>query len=109
MIGKALPSFLALVDGGKGVDISQVTRSSQVPAIPCADEPPATFAAVWRQRLTYLAMSLFVGWHTLAIFVSPTPTASGMVQSLRSLVQPYISFFRLDNQWSFFAPNVGRQ
>jgi hypothetical protein len=54
-------------------------------------------------------MSLFVVWHTLAILVAPTPTGSGMVQSLRAVVQPYISFFRLDNQWSFFAPKVGRQ
>src|SRR5205814_5748629 len=54
-------------------------------------------------------MSLFVAWHTLAIVIAPTPTGSGLVQSLRWLVQPYIAFFRLDNQWSFFAPKVGRQ
>ena len=91
------------------MDNLQATAKSQVSAHQHADEPPATFAGGWRQRVTYLAMSLFVGWHTLAIIIAPTPTGSEIVQSLRSLVQPYIYFFRLDNQWSFFAPKVGRQ
>jgi len=30
-----------------------------------------------------------------------------LVQSLRTVFQPYLSFFRLDNLWDFFAPNVG--
>jgi hypothetical protein len=61
----------------------------------------------WRDRLIYLGMSLLVGWHTLAIIVAPAPDGSATVQALRRLVQPYISVFRLDTTWNFFAP-VGR-
>ena len=62
----------------------------------------------WRERLTYLAMSLVVGWHSFAIIVAPAPNDSAMLQSFRFLVQPYLSLFRLDNHWNFFAPSVGR-
>jgi hypothetical protein len=61
----------------------------------------------WRKRLTMLAMSLVVGWHSLAMLVAPAPNDSTMVQSLRSVLQPYISLFRLDTGWGFFAP-VGK-
>jgi hypothetical protein len=61
----------------------------------------------WRDRLLYAAMSLVVGWHSLAIIVAPTPDGSAIVQRLRALVQPYLSLFRLDNQWNFFVP-VGK-
>lgn len=61
----------------------------------------------WRDRLTYLAMSLVVGWHSFAMVVGPAPGNSTLVQSLRPLVQPYISLFRLDTSWNFFAP-VGK-
>jgi hypothetical protein len=61
----------------------------------------------WRARLTYLAISLVVGWHSFAIIVAPTPGGSTMVQTFRYLVQPYLSLFRLDNQWNFFVP-VGK-
>jgi hypothetical protein len=62
---------------------------------------------LWRDRLTYLAMSLVVGWHSLAMVVAPAPDSSAMMQSLRLLVQPYLSLFRLDTPWNFFAP-VGK-
>ncbi len=61
----------------------------------------------WRDRLTYLAMSLVVGWHSLAMVVAPAPDSSAMVQSVRPLLQPYLSLFRLDTPWNFFAP-VGK-
>jgi hypothetical protein len=61
----------------------------------------------WRERLTYAAMSVFVVWHTLAMVIAPAPDNSLTVQSLRSVFQPYLSLFRLDNLWDFFAPNVG--
>ena len=61
----------------------------------------------WRDRLTYLAMSLVVAWHSFAMVVGPAPGNSTLVQSLRPLVQPYISLFRLDTSWNFFAP-VGK-
>jgi hypothetical protein len=61
---------------------------------------------MWRQRLTYIAMSVFVAWQTLVIVVAPAPD-SHVSQSLRILLQPYLTLLRLDSQWDFFAPNVG--
>ena len=61
----------------------------------------------WRRRLTYLIMSLVVGWHSIAVMVAPAPDSSATVQTLRFLVQPYLSLFRLDNKWNFFVP-VGK-
>jgi hypothetical protein len=58
----------------------------------------------WRERLIYLAMSLIVGWHSLAIFVAPMPDSSRLVQTFRALLQPYLSLLRLDNKWHFFVP-----
>ena len=62
----------------------------------------------WRERLTYLAMSLLVAWHSLAIIVAPAPDGSTMMRTFRALLQPYLSLFRLDNKWNFFAPSVGK-
>jgi hypothetical protein len=59
-------------------------------------------------RLIYLAMSLFVGWHATAMLVAPMPGNNEMLQSLRRLFAPYLNLFRLDNEWGFFAPNVGK-
>jgi hypothetical protein len=65
------------------------------------------FSTRLKHRLIYLVMSLFIAWHTLAIIVAPAPEDSAMAQALRNaLLQPYLSFFRLDNAWDFFAPNV---
>ncbi len=69
---------------------------------------PSKAPPLWRKRLTYLAMSLLVGWHTFAMLVAPTPDSSAMLQSFRYLLQPYLSLFRLDNAWNFFAPHVGK-
>lgn len=60
----------------------------------------------WRERVVYLAMSLFVAWHTFAILLAPN--SSTTAQSLRSFAQPYLSLFRLDSNWAFFAPSAGR-
>ena len=62
----------------------------------------------WRTRLTYVAMSAFVAWHTAATVIAPAPDVSALVQALRVPFYPYLVFFRLDNMWDFFAPNVGR-
>jgi hypothetical protein len=59
-----------------------------------------------RQRLGYLVMSLFVAWHTLAIAVAPAPS-NALTESLRKVLQPYLTLFRLDDKWDFFAPNIG--
>jgi hypothetical protein len=61
----------------------------------------------WRARLAYAAMSVFLAWHTAAIVIAPVPEDSVLIQTLRVPFQPYTSFFRLDNLWDFFAPNVG--
>lgn len=62
----------------------------------------------WRERLTYLAMSVFVGWHTLAIVIAPAPD-SRMTERLRLLLQPYLTLFSLDTKWDFFTPDVSRK
>ena len=51
-------------------------------------------------------MSAFVAWHTLAMVIAPAPE-SVVTDALRVALQPYLTFFRLDNQWDFFAPTVG--
>lgn len=69
---------------------------------------PATMKSPWRDRLVYGAMSLIVGWHSLAMIVAPMPDDSAPVKMFRSILQPYLSLFRLDNKWNFFAPSVGK-
>jgi hypothetical protein len=66
-------------------------------------------AKLWRQRLTYLAMSVFVVWQTLAMVVAPAPGSSDLAKGLRTVLDPYLHFLRLDNQWNFFAPDVGEE
>jgi len=61
----------------------------------------------WRQRLTYLVMSAFVAWHTLAMVIAPAPESSVLVGTLRAALQPYLTLFKLDNPWNFFAPVIG--
>ena len=61
-------------------------------------------AKVWRERVTYTAMSLFVAWHTLAMVVAPAPSTSDLIKGLRIVLDPYLHFFKLDNEWGFFAP-----
>ncbi len=63
-------------------------------------------AKVWRERVTYTAMSLFVAWHTLAMVVAPAPSTSDLIKGLRIVFDPYLHFFKLDNDWGFFAPDV---
>jgi len=55
-------------------------------------------AKLWRQRLTYLAMSVFVVWQTLAMVVAPAPGSSDLAKGLRTVLDPYLHFLRLDNQ-----------
>jgi hypothetical protein len=61
----------------------------------------------WRSRLSYVVMSAFVAWHTLAMVIAPAPDASVLVGTLRAVLQPYLTLFRLDNPWNFFAPTIG--
>jgi hypothetical protein len=62
----------------------------------------------WRSRLTYIAMSACVVWHAAAMAIAPAPTDSALVRSFRALFRPYLTLFRLDNRWDFFAPDVVR-
>jgi hypothetical protein len=62
----------------------------------------------WRHRFAYVAMSLIVGWHAVAVMLAPAPDNSEALQALRLVFQPYLSLLRLDNNWSFFAPSVGK-
>ncbi len=54
-------------------------------------------AKVWRERMIYAAMSLFVAWHTLAMIVAPAPGESDLIKGLRIVLDPYLHFLRLDN------------
>ena len=62
----------------------------------------------WRRRLIYLAMSVFVVWHTLAMVVAPAPD-NNITERLRPLLQPYLTLFSIDTRWDFFAPDVSRK
>jgi hypothetical protein len=64
------------------------------------------FAAEWRKRLIYGAMSLFVAWHTLAMVVAPSPD-SELKRLLLRVLHPYVTLLKLQNTWDFYAPNVG--
>jgi len=57
--------------------------------------------------VTYLVMSAFVAWHTLAMVIAPAPESSVLVGTLRAVLQPYLTLFKLDNPWNFFAPVIG--
>jgi len=50
-------------------------------------------------------MSLLLVWHSAAIVVAAAPD-SVITQAATSLFQPYFSLFRLQNEWSFYAPDV---
>ena len=66
---------------------------------------------VWkelRERLVYMAMSALVVWHTIAMMVAPASDSSVLVGSLRTVFDPYLTLFRLDNKWNFYAPEIGR-
>ncbi len=50
-------------------------------------------------------MSLLLVWHCVAIVVAAAPD-SVITRSASSLFGPYLSLFRLQNEWSFYAPDV---
>ena len=66
-------------------------------------------AKLWRERATYAAMSLFVAWQTIAMVVAPASSTSGPIKGLRIVLDPYLHILMLDNQWNFFAPDVGEE
>jgi len=57
--------------------------------------------------LAYVAMSALVVWHTIAMVVATAPE-SNITRAARTVVGPYLSLFRLDHNWGFFAPDVPR-
>lgn len=58
-----------------------------------------------RRRLIYTAMSLLLVWHSVAIVVAASPD-SVITRAASSLFEPYLSLFRLQNEWGFYAPYV---
>lgn len=58
-----------------------------------------------RARVTVAAMSALVVWHSLAMMIASAPY-SDITVAARSVFHPYLTLFRLDNNWGFFAPNV---
>jgi hypothetical protein len=66
-------------------------------------------AKPWRERAAYVAMSLFVGWQTIAMVVAPSPSTSSPIKGLRIVLDPYLHLLMLNNQWNFFAPDVGEE
>lgn len=60
-----------------------------------------------RVSLTVAAMSALVVWHSLAMMIASAPY-SAITVAARSVFYPYLTLFRLDNNWGFFAPNVPR-
>ena len=57
------------------------------------------------QRLTYVAMSVLLAWHTFVMIIGPAPESLA-TGAARWLAQPYLTFFGLQNEWGFFAPTV---
>jgi hypothetical protein len=57
------------------------------------------------QRLTYLAMSVLLAWHTFAMLVGPLPDST-ISDAAREVLHPYATLFVVGNKWGFFAPNV---
>jgi hypothetical protein len=66
---------------------------------------PAT-PAKGPSSLAYAAMSLLVVWHTLAMVVVALPDS--IAEYARFPFQAYVTLFRLDNKWGFFAPDVNK-
>jgi hypothetical protein len=60
-----------------------------------------------RDRIAYAAMSALLVWHTIAMVVATAPESS-ITDAARTVFQPYLTLFRLDNNWGFFAPDVPR-
>ena len=63
-----------------------------------------TMSKRWRERLTYSAMSLFLGWHTIATILAPVPEKNVIVQAFRNVYQPYLTLTGIDTTWDFFSP-----
>jgi hypothetical protein len=58
-----------------------------------------------RRILIYSGMWFIVVWQSLAMIVSVTPE-SALSSFVRPIFDPYLTLFRLENGWGFFAPNV---
>jgi hypothetical protein len=65
-----------------------------------------TISPRWRVRLTYLAMSAFVAFHTLVMVIRPNPSTTA--EWLRGMVRPYLSLLVLEGTWTFFAPTIDK-
>jgi hypothetical protein len=61
----------------------------------------------WREPFLFAAMSLLIAWHTFVMVVAAAPPDSVIAKAARALVHPYLILLNLDNDWGFFAPDVG--
>jgi hypothetical protein len=55
------------------------------------------------QKILFVLTSMFLIWHTLALVIGPSPQ-SHLRDNLFGYFQPYLSLFRLNNAWAFYAP-----
>lgn len=66
----------------------------------------SSLASTQRRRLLiYTGMSLLLVWHSVAIVVGASPD-SVITRAANSLFEPYLSLFRLQSEWGFYAPYV---
>lgn len=56
----------------------------------------------WRRTTTYVLMSAFLVWHTLAMVIPPSPS-NYLTIFLTKLLKPYLDIFQLRGRWHFFA------
>lgn len=64
-----------------------------------------TFAAPRLRRLGYALFSLFILWHVAAITIVGPFSKSYLRDGLMQVFGGYLSFFKLDRSWPFYAPN----
>ena len=65
---------------------------------------------LWRERIGYGVLSVFVAWHTIAMVLAPVPEKNPIVRAFRAVYQPYLTPLGLDTTWDFFSPiGIGHQ
>lgn len=91
------------------IDTGRPSRGEQLQLVPQpisnTKSHSTSAAARWSGRLGSAAVTLFLLWHCCAMIVTPAPT-SDLWRLAQRLQRPYLDLFRLNNTWSFFAPEV---
>jgi hypothetical protein len=75
---------------------------------PCVEEVPVPFAASNGKSLRGLkaGLSLFIAFQLMVMVLGPNGR-NHLGEQLAPIVNPYLAFFELTQQWSFFAPEPG--